>query len=409
MSVPAGDRIDPGLARPKICFVVSSPMTAEAFLGNHIRALSEYYDVHLVANAEPDSIRHPDLQHATRIRARIERAIAPLRDARALIELALILRRGAYSAVHSVTPKAGLVCALAAFIARVPVRIHTFTGQVWATRSGATRWLLRSLDRLIAALDTHLMVDSLSQRDFLRTEGVLRPAQGLVLGSGSVCGVDPLRFRADPPARAAVRAELHIPAEALIFLFVGRFTRDKGVLDLAGAFAGVAAQRENAWLVLVGPDEEGMGTTIRSACGPYAARVRFTGHTPQPERFMAASDVFCLPSYREGFGSVILEAAAAGLPTIGSRIYGIVDAIEDGETGVLVEARDVASLSAAMERLATDRVLRETLALRARERALREFSSAALTRALVEFYATAVPPTSTRSGQAARARGGPPL
>jgi len=409
VSNPA-DRIapEPG-TRARICFVVSSPMTAEAFLGNHIAALSQRYEVHLVANADPDSIRHPQLQRVTRIRARIERAIAPLADARAVFELARILRRGGYGAVHSVTPKAGLVCALAAFIARVPVRVHTFTGQVWATQRGVGRWLLKTLDRLIAALDTHLMTDSRSQLDFLRREGVLGEAQGLVLAGGSICGVDPQRFAPDPSARDAVRAELGIPSGALIFLFVGRLNRDKGVLDLASAFARVAAQREDAWLVLVGPDEAAMSAPIRSACGPYVAHARFIGHSPAPERFMAAADVFCLPSYREGFGTTIIEAAAAGLPAIGSRIYGILDAIDEPATGLLFEAGDVGSLAAAMERLAADGGLRKTLALRARERALREFSAAALTRALLDFYAAVLPPTSVRSGQEARADGEPPL
>jgi glycosyltransferase involved in cell wall biosynthesis len=376
--------------RQKICFVVSSPMTAEAFLTDHIRALAERYDVSLVANADPHSFAHPDLRRAARIFAPIVREISPLADAAAAHRLFRIFRRGGFSAVHSLTPKAGLLTAIAACAARVPVRIHTFTGQVWATRRGAGRVLLRALDRLIAKLDTHILADSTSQLEFLRAERVLGRQEGAVIAKGSVCGVDPERFRPDEAARASARAELRLPTEAIVFLFVGRLTRDKGVLDLARAFVAAAAAREDVYLAFVGPDEHALSAEILAAAGLYAGRLRFTGYSAEPERYMAAADVFCLPSYREGFGSVVIEAAAAGLPAIGSRIYGIIDAIDEGETGLLVEPRDAQALGAAMVFLAEDSLTRSRFARAARERALADFPKAALTAAMLDFYARAL-------------------
>lgn len=385
---------------PKICFVVSAALTAEAFLRDHIELLSEHYEVHLVANARPESGRHEALRCTTLHCVAIVRAVSPWSDVRAIARLARILHRERFLAVHSLTPKAGLVSALAGFLARVPVRIHTFTGQVWATRGGAGRALLKSLDRLIAALNTHILVDSVSQRGFLRAQGVLAPDQGIVLGRGSVSGVDPQRFRPDPAARSSVRQRLGLASAALVFLFVGRLTREKGVLDLARAFAIVAAARADVYLVLVGPDEESMAAGLQEACGAHGKRLLLLGSTREPEVYMAASDVFCLPSYREGFGSVVIEAAAAGLPAIASRIYGVTDAIEDGITGLLVEPRDVASLSAAMLELAGDPALRSKLARVARERALRDFSSRTVSDALVDFYAHAVAHRSSRHAKA---------
>ena len=378
--------------RPRICFVVSSPMTAEAFLTENIRALSERYQVDLVLNADPGSIQHPDLRRARIHRARIVREISPLADLKALIELLRILKRGQYSAVHSLTPKAGLLTALAGFIARVPIRVHTYTGQVWATRRSAGRWGLKQLDRLIARLNTHLLVDSRSQREFLRAEGVLRPSQGDLIGNGSVCGVDPQRFKPGATPRARIRAELEIPQSALVFLFVGRLNRDKGVFELASAFDEVAGTREDLHLVLVGPDEDALAPQVERLCAASASRLRFVGWTDEPECYMAASDVFCLPSHREGFGSVIIEAAAAGLPSIGSRIYGIVDAIDEGETGLLFEAGNVPQLVSAMRRMADDDGLRKDLAGAARTRALRDFSRESLTAAFLSFYERALEP-----------------
>jgi glycosyltransferase involved in cell wall biosynthesis len=384
---------DAGGAKPRVCFVVSSPMTAEAFLAGHVRALADRFDVHLIVNSDPASITHPDLARATIHRARIERAISPLQDLQGLVKLYRIMRRERFAAVHSVTPKAGLLTAIAAFLARVPLRFHTFTGQVWATRRGAGRMLLKALDAVIARLDTHLFVDSASQCAFLKHQGVLALSQGIVLGHGSVCGVDAERFTPDAQARAAVRAELDIPDAALVYLFVGRLTRDKGVLELASAFANVARERTDRFLVLVGPDEDALEAPIREAVAGAQTRVRFVAWSNAPERYMAAADIFCLPSHREGFGSTIIEAAAAGLPAIGSRIYGVTDAIEDRATGLLFERGDIAGLSAAMRALADDPHTRTAMGAAARNRALRDFSKGAVTAALVAFYTAALAPT----------------
>ena len=170
MSAHASSEAPPRL--PKICFVVSAALTADAFLGDHIAALSKHYEVHLAANAGHEAMTHEALRRAIVHRIPVVRTISPWSDIRAIAKLTALLRRERFRAVHSLTPKAGLVSALAGFLARVPVRIHTFTGQVWATRSGAGRAMLKGIDRAIATLNTHILVDSVSQRDFLRDQKV---------------------------------------------------------------------------------------------------------------------------------------------------------------------------------------------------------------------------------------------
>lgn len=366
-----------------LCIVVSSPMTVDAFLKNHVSALQQRYRVTIAANAGGG--RGPELPGIEFVDLPIERRPAPLRDAVALVRLHRLFRRHGYGAVHSVTPKAGLLAMLAARMARVPVRVHVFTGQVWATRSGAARRLLRGMDRLIARCATHVLVDSPSQRDFLVAEGVVEPGKARVLGKGSIAGVDPARFRADAAARAAVRQELGWREDDVVFVFLGRLNRDKGVLDLASAFARVPAGESR--LLVIGPDEGGLRAAMRERLGAAASRAAFLDYSERPERYLAGSDVLCLPSYREGFGSVILEAAACGVPSIGSRIYGITDAIEDGVTGLLHPPGDTGALARHMERLVRDPALRGALGARARETARRDFPAAAITGALVEFYA----------------------
>lgn len=367
------------MSKCRLCYVVSSEMTVKAFLREHIQAAAARFEVSVIANASGTALADVP---ARLIHVSIARKIAPLADLAALVRLIGIFRRERFDLVHSVTPKAGLLAALAGALAGVPVRVHTFTGQVWATRGGAARALLKALDRLTAALSTGVLADSASQRDFLVAEGVVAADRVQVLGHGSVNGVDGLRFRPDAAARERVRVQAAIPPDAVLFLYLGRLARDKGLLDLARAFAGVDA----AWMLMVGPDEDGIAGELRAACGAAAGRLRFLGHTAEPEQYMAAADVFVLPSYREGFGSVILEAAAAGVPAIATRIYGVTDAVVEGKTGLLVPVRDPDALADCMRRLGRDAPLREEMGRAARERVLRDFRPGDLTRALLAYY-----------------------
>ena len=376
----------------EICWVVSSPITVSAFLMGHLAGLSRRFDVTVMANTDRFDFLAPLGPGVQGVSIRIERKIAPLRDLVCLLRLARYFRRRKFAAVHSVTPKAGLLSMAAAFLARVPVRIHTFTGQVWATRSGFSRRFLRALDKTLAALATHIFVDSPSQKAFLVNEKVVSEKKAKVLAHGSISGVDAGRFRPDPSARAEVRAALNLPENALVFLFVGRFTFDKGLTDLARAFCALCEQHPGAHLVLVGPDEGGVLPEVRSLCPGLDHRIRHVGYTDEPERYMAAADVFCLPSYREGFGAVIIEAAAAGIPAIGSRIYGVTDAIQDEITGLLHEPRDSRDLFEKMELLARDEGMRREMGARARERAVRDFSRQVVTGALLDFYASVLGP-----------------
>ncbi len=374
------------VARYRICFVVSSPLTIRAFLSSHIAVLSATFDVSVVANADPDSFAADGLS-ARLFRVPIERMISPLRDLRALGQLVRLFRVHHYDLVHSVTPKAGLLAMVAAWLARVPLRIHTFTGQVWATRKGPTRALLRAIDGLIARCATHVLVDSRSQREFLIANRVVAASKSAVLAEGSICGVDGERFRPDGAARSRVRAAVDVAEDAVLFLYLGRLSRDKGVFDLALAFARLAQRHAAVCLVLVGPDEERLAKQIEKTVVPCADRVRIIDHTDRPEDYMAAADIFCLPSHREGFGQVAIEAAAAGLPVIASRIYGIVDAVVHRETGLLHPPADVDVLHSHMETLLLQPDLRRKLGGAGRSRALRDFSARRVTRALLEFYA----------------------
>jgi len=367
----------------RICLVTTSPLIVNFFLVPHLLHLSRDYHVALAVTL-PGEVPLNPLPGIDVIPVKISRRIQPTSDLAALASLRRHFRERQFQLVHSFGPKAGLLASTAGVAARVGARIHTFTGQIWATRSGPMRALLRTADRWIERMATHVLADSPSQRDFLVREGIVRPERCVVLGDGSLSGVDTERFRPDSAVRVAVRAQLAIGERARVVAYLGRLIRDKGVLDLARAFASLPS---DTFLLVVGPDEDGLAARMRELAGSAASRMRFVGYTTQPETFLAASDVLCLPSYREGFGTVIIEAAAACVPAVASRIYGVTDALVDGETGLLFGPGDAVELARVLGRILVDDALRGRLGAAARRRAMQHFAQARMTRELAALYA----------------------
>jgi glycosyltransferase involved in cell wall biosynthesis len=374
----------------RIGIIVSSPWTVKWFLMDQIEALSRSYEVCVILNrGKGDAL--PEMNAKVEvIAAPIVRNISVLRDLHAVLVLVTLFFHKRFDAVHSITPKAGLLAAISGAIARVPVRVHTFTGQVWVTRTGIARRVLKAVDRALARMTTHVLVDSPSQRDFLLREGVVSEKKSRVLASGSISGVDTIRFRPDAELRQKIRRLEGIPEDGVVFLYVGRLKIDKGVLDLAQAFSRVGGYCDKAWLLIAGPDEEDLRPRMESVCSAVGQRVRFVGYTDAPEEYMAASDVLCLPSYREGFGSVIIEAASVGIPAVASRIYGIIDAIEPSAAEFLHDPGDIDALQSKMKQMMDDPQLREALGIKARARAHRLFAKRLVTSTLVGFYDSVV-------------------
>jgi len=266
----------------KLCFVATIPDVVYAFLKDHIQASARKWPVTVITHPKnSDLLRGLDARF---IPLAIRRKASLWRDLLALLRLTILFRRERFDLVHSIMPKTGLLAMMAARLAGVPVRMHTFTGQVWANKQGWKRTALKAFDRLIVAFATHVLVDSPSQRDFLVAEGVLPQGKGGVIGRGSICGVDQHRFHPDALVRDAVRSELEIGEEQTVILFLGRLNRDKGILDLAAAFAGIAAHRSDVVLVLVGAEEDVSFAHVQEVCGVYRARLRRVSFTPDRER-----------------------------------------------------------------------------------------------------------------------------
>lgn len=369
-----------------IVFVASHPMSVVVFMLPHIRALKEIAIVKVFANTTDSTLLQKRGVDVPIESVDVVRPIALWADLMALWKLYWRFKHIGPIAVHTITPKAGLLGMAAAWLARVPVRVHSFTGQVWVTRTGPTRWLLKVADKCIAALATDVLVDSPSQRDFLIQEGVLTATGSKVLGAGSICGVDTQRFCPDSNARLAVRSQMGTANDALVCLYLGRLNRDKGVLDLASAFSQVCVKHPKSELWVVGPDEANWFEQMQTLLGDARNQVKRVGFTTQPECFMQAADLFCLPSYREGFGSSVIEAAACGVPALASRIYGLTDALAYGQTGWMHEPTNVQDLAKKLDELLAKPNELQARGAAAREYATTMFAQETITDAMVQFY-----------------------
>lgn len=369
-----------------ICFVLTSPFAANAFLLGHLKALANHFKVTLCLNRAAYPLSDRIDPRVRVVDMPIARKVSLFQDVRGLLALIRFFRAEKFDAVHSITPKAGLLAMLAGALSGVPLRYHTFTGQVWATKLGWRRAFFKNIDRFIVACATRVFCDSQSQSKFLENEGVGSKGAVAILGAGSIAGVDPQRFRPDAEARRRIRSEFDIPEEICVFLYVGRIARDKGVFDLIEAFSALSSHREDVALFMVGPDEEHLQAALQSAAGTAGSKIRWLGQSFEPERFMAAADILMLPSYREGFGMVVIEAASCGIPTIAYRIDGVVDAVVDGSTGLLLGVGDVEKLSETMHVMVDQPVFRKELGMRAQQRALDEFSDTGVISAWLVFY-----------------------
>jgi glycosyltransferase involved in cell wall biosynthesis len=330
------------MSKPEIYFIVTIDFSVKAFLINHLKELSKFYKITVFVNTrDPYFLRKMGVK-ATVHPISISRKISILKDLYCLLYLFFIFLIKRPVAVHSLTPKAGLLAMLASFFARTPLRVHTFTGQVWITSEGAKKILLKLLDKFIYKIATNVIIDSHSQKNFLIKNKIVDKKKCLVFGRGSICGVDLNKFKPNKKNFKLMRRRLTIPNKAFVVLFLGRINIDKGVLDLAEAFNRINSKK--LYLVFVGPDEDNLVNLIKTNCIKKINKIRFIKFTVQPNLFLSMANIICLPSYREGFPNVIIEAAAMGVPSVVSNIYGTKDTIVNKKSGLFHKKKSISSL-----------------------------------------------------------------
>lgn len=333
----------------------------------------------------------PELQQVRDAGARAEvvemqRHISPIKDFRSLLKLVNLFRKEKPELVHSMTPKAGLLCMMAAKITGVPVRVHTFTGLVFPTSTGLKRKILMATDWLTCACSTHIIPEGEGVKNDLLRNGITKKTVK-VLGYGNCRGIDLNRFN---PENADIVANAEKIRKKGIFTFIsiGRLVGDKGINELVEAFDRLHEEIPQTRLILVGTAEEDLDPlkpeTINKIDGNPA--IEAVGQQSDVRPWLLASDCAVLASYREGFPNVVIEAGAMGLPQIVTDINGANEIIIEGKNGTIIPSKNVDALYKAMNRMATDRVWRESLAANARPLIASRYEQSFVRKCLYDFY-----------------------
>lgn len=354
------------MQKPRLLRVTTIPLSLKLLLRGQLGFIqSKGYEVVTVSanGTEVADITRLGIQHET---VPFTRALTPLRDLWCLFLLIRIIRKFKPHIIHSHTPKAGLIAMMAGWICRTPVRIHTVAGLPEMEAIGWRKWLLRTTERLTVFFAHRIYPNSFGLKEYMTRELDVPAGRLTVLGKGSTNGIDTAFFspsgKVEEEARL-LRQRLGIGANEIVFCFVGRLVKDKGITELTDAFVSVTSEVP-AKLLLVGPLENDRDPLPDRTLEVLQSRndIVCAGYHDDVRPWMAASDIFVFPSYREGFPNVVLQACCMETPVIVSDINGCNEIISHAKSGWIVRPKDTTALADAMVLLAKDKPLRTGLA-----------------------------------------------
>lgn len=345
----------------RICFVTTLPVTLKAFVRPQAESLvRDGWDVTWVC-AEDSNFYHEVPEGVKYIPLPFKRGIYLFGMLKAIYQLYQLFNRERFDIVQYSTPNAAFYSGTAAYIARVPVRLYAQWGIRYVGFAGLTRQLFKLLERWCCHCSTIIEPDSISNLEFSIQEGLYPRKKGRVIWKGSAIGVNLERFDITQKDgwRAEYRNKAGFEPHHLVIGFVGSIRRDKGCNELFAACRSFFSDMPEAQLLLVG--DKHFYDTIDQDLRDWVASSTQVVHIPPNSKipqYMACMDIFVLPSYREGFGLVIVEAEAMGVPVVVSDVPGPIDAMRHEETGLVVPVKNAEALAAALQALLMDKAKR---------------------------------------------------
>lgn len=354
-------------------------------LKGQLRFLNNYYDVTAVASDTGTLCSVEQQQGVKTIDITMAREISLWQDIKSLVALYRLFRRDRPDIVHANTPKASLLGMVAAWLARVPHRIYTVTGLRFETTSGLLRFVLKTMERITCLCATKVIPEGDGVRDTLLRERITRKPLKKIL-NGNINGVD-LRYFSRTEEVMSEAEKLRLEGK-FTFIFVGRMVKDKGMNELVAAFDRLSREYDNVALRLVGRFEQNLDPLMPKTMDIIQnnANIQLDGYQCDVRPYIAASDVLLLPSYREGFPNVIIQAGALGLPSIVTDISGCNEVIINNENGVIIPKRSEEALYIAMRDIYLSPQRWQDMASRARDMVAERYEQTELWNALLEMY-----------------------
>lgn len=351
--------------------ITTVPLSLEKLLEGQLGHMSHFYEVTAISSDCERLDSYGKMEGVPTFCVPLTRKITPWTDLKAVLILYKYFKRNRPSMVHTHTPKAGLVGMLAARMAGVPIRLHTVAGLPLMEATGMKRWLLTRAERMTYRCAHRIYPNSTGLVTYILKRKWALTEKVKLLGTGSSNGIDTNYFSANAfPTESGptIRATLGISETDLVFCFVGRIVRDKGIHELVTAFDHIDQEKTPCTLLLVGPFEDDLDPldhAIRIRMDAHE-KIVMTGYQDDIRPYLLSSDIFTFPSYREGFPNTVMQAGAMGLPVIATDINGCNEIITDGVNGLLIPSKDHEALLQAMKYLMTDENIRSKMSGKAR-------------------------------------------
>ncbi|WPY99734.1 glycosyltransferase family 4 protein [Christiangramia sp. OXR-203] len=356
----------------KLVRVTTIPLSLEKLLEGQLTFMSQHYQVIAVAADEKRLEKYGVDNNVETYAVELTRAITPIADLKAVFKLTSYLRKEKPLIIHSHTPKAGIISMLAGWLAGVPIRLHTVAGLPLLEVKGFKRRILDFVEKLTYKLAHKVFPNSFELKKIILDLNYANESKLKVLGNGSSNGIDttyfdPQRFTED--FKSDLRSKFGIPQEDIVFVFVGRLVKEKGIEELVRAFNELRVSSPKCSLLLIGPYEQDLDPISEEIIQEIEKNPKIitTGYELDVRPYFAIANILTFPSYREGFPNVVLQAGAMSLPAIVSNINGCNEIIQNGENGIIIPVKSEEALKVAMKKLVDDIDLRSQLTLNARQ------------------------------------------
>lgn len=339
----------------RVIRAATASMSVSQFLKGQLHYLNTYFDVSAIAG---DTTFIEEIERRENVAVQyisIQRPISIFRDIVSLIKLIIYFRNEKPTIVHSLTPKAGLLCMIAGYVTRVPLRMHTFTGLLFPTKRGLMRHILIAMDTLTCTCATHIYPEGEGVKiDMMLANVTKKPLR--VLGHGNINGVNLGHFTPESASQVAERRrELDFGPDDTVFLFIGRLNSNKGINELIAAFRKLATENDNVHLLLAGDFEHKLDPLLPHTLSQIKEhdRIMHLGYRDDVKSLLSVADCLVLPSYREGFPNVVLEAGAMAKPSIVTDINGANEIIRNDHNGWIIPPKDERALYKLLENFLT--------------------------------------------------------